>query len=446
MKSRNVIFATAILFSAVLFAQKEELKTLKKIYEKEKPSSKDVMEYISVASAAEPLVAAGSDSDKVYLEFYKANIPVLEFNDALAKADNKNSAAISEQFFTPEKIMAIANAYSNTIDFEKKAGKEILTKKIQENANKLKPVLITMAVSIGNAGKYKESAKILHSMYLLDKKDVEKLYYSAGYAVNGQDYDNALAHYNELIALNYSGERTIYYAKNAANNQEDNFDAKADRDRYVMLKTHTDPRDEKVPSRRGEIYKNVALIYQTQGKVEDAKRVIKEAVRLNPDDTGLMLTEANLYLETKDMVTYKTLITGILAKNPSNSELYYNLGVIAYNNKQMGEAETMYKKAIEIDPKNANANLNMAILKLDAEKDIIGQMNKLGSTPADNKKYDVLKVQRNNLFTGALPYLEKSVELDPKNKEAAATLLSVYKALEMMDKVKALKEKIGATK
>ena len=446
MNNKYVIFASAILFSATVFAQKDELKTLKKIYEKEKPSTKDVMEYISVASAAESLVADGTDADKVYLAFYKANIPVLEYNDAIAKADNKNTEAISEQFFTPEKVAAIANAYVATMDFEKKAGKEILTKKIQESSNKLKPVLISMAVNVGNAGKYKESAKILHSMYLLDKKDVEKLYYSAGYAVNGQDYDNALNHYNELIALNYSGEKMLYFAKSVASGKEDGFDIKADRDRYVMLKTHTEPREEKVESKRGEIYKNVALIYQTQGKVEDAKRVIKEAVKLNPDDNGLMVTEANLYLETKDMATYKALITEILVKNPNNSELFYNLGVIANNNKQIAEAEAMYKKAIEIDPKNANANLNMAILKLDAEKDIIGQMNKLGNTPADNKKYDILKVQRNNLFLGALPYLEKSVELDEKNVEAAKTLLSVYKALEMTDKAKVLKAKIEAKK
>ncbi len=446
MKSKYVVFASAILFSATVFAQKDELKTLKKIYEKETPSSKDVLEFISVVSAAEPLVAAGTDSDKVYLEFYKANIPVLEFNDALAKADNKNSAAISEQFFTPEKILTIANAYTNTLEFEKKAGKELVTKKIQENINKLKPVLINMAVSMGNDGKYKESAKILHSMYLLDKKDVEKLYYAAGYAVNGQDYENALKHYNELIALNYSGEKTLYMAKNLASGNVDNFDAKVDRDRYVMLKTHATPTEETVPSKRGEIYKNVALIYQTQGKIDDAKRVIKEAVKLNPEDNSLMLTEANLYLETKDMATYQTLVKEILAKNPSNSELYYNLGVIAYTNKQNAEAEAMYKKAIEIDPKNANANLNMAILKLDAEKDIIAQMNKLGSTPADEKKYQILKTQRNGLFEGALPYLEKSVELDSKNKEAATTLLSVYKALELMDKAKALKAKIEAAK
>lgn len=446
MKNKHLVVAAAMMFSVTVFAQKDELKTLKKIYDKEAPTSKEVMEFIAATKTAEPLVAAGSEADKIYLNFYKSNIPLMEYNEASVKAAGKNNSALALQYFTAKNVQEIVNAYNAAIAFEKTSGKEVVTKKIEQNLNKIKAVLIGLAVDLGTATKYKESSEILHSVYLLDKKDVEKLYFAAGYAVNGQDYENALMYYNELIALNYSGEKTVYYAKSLASNFEENFETKAARDRFVALKSHIEPRDEKIPSKRGEIYKNVALIYQSQGKIEDAKRVIKEAVKLNPDDTGLMLSEANLYLTTKDLATYKLLVSQILAKEPANAELYYNLGVIANNNKEFAEAETMYKKAIELDPKNGNANLNMAIIKLDAEKDIIAQMNKLGNTPADDKKYAVLKTKRNGLLEGALPYLEAAVEIDATNKDATSTLLSVYKALEYMDKAKALKTKIEAQK
>jgi len=87
--------------------------------------------------------------------------------------------------------------------------------------------------------------------------------------------------------------------------------------------------------------------------------------------------------------------------------------------------------------------LNLAILKLDAEKTLIDQMNKLGNTPAENKKYEVLKKKREDVFKSAIPYLEKVVEFDEKNAEASRTLLNVYNALEMTDKAKALKAKIN---
>lgn len=446
MKNKHLVVAVALVFSVTVFAQKDEFKTLKKIYDKDVPTAKEITDYVAAANIAEPLVAAGTDADKVYLNFYKSNIPLMQYNNASAEAGGKKNSALALEFFTTQKVQELVNAYNATLAFEKTAGKEIVSKRIQQNLNKVKAVLIGLAIDLGTASKYKESSQILYNVYLLDKKDVEKLYFAAGYAINGQDYDSAIAYYNELITLNYSGEKTVYYAKSVLTDNEENFETKEQRDRFVTLKTHKDPREEKITSKRGEIYKNVALINQSQGKIEDAKRVFKEAVKLNPDDTGLMLSEANLYLETKDLATYKSLVSEILAKEPSNSELYYNLGVIANNNKEFAEAETMYKKAIELDPKNGNANLNMAIIKLDAEKDIIAQMNKLGNTPADDKKYAVLKTKRNALLQGALPYLEAAVEIDLSNKDAATTLISVYKALEFMDKAKALKARVDAAK
>lgn len=445
MKTKYVVLAAAILFSATIFAQKDEMKMLKKIYEKESPSPKDVLDYSAAISAAEPLVATGTDADKVYLDFYKSSLPLVE-TASFAKDDVKKVAEGFTKYFNVENILKVAGSYKTVLDFEKKSGKSVFTKNIEESVAKYKPLMINYAVNIGNDNKYAESSKVLYAVYELDKKDVDKLYYAAGYAVNGKDYTNALNYYNQLIELNYSGEATIYYAKSLANGNKDNFNSKAERDNFVKLKSHDTPTDEKIPSKRGEIYKNVSLLYQQQGKIDEAKKVIKEAVKLNPDDTNLMLTEANLYLETKDMATYKTLVTEILTKNPANAELLYNLGVIAYNNKQNGEAEGFYKKAIEIDSKYGNAYLNLAILKLEAEKEVITQMNKLGNSPAEQQKYDVLKSKRNGIFTDALPYLEKSVELDPSNKDAEKTLMSVYKALELMDKVKALNSKMDSQK
>jgi hypothetical protein len=69
-------------------------------------------------------------------------------------------------------------------------------------------------------------------------------------------------------------------------------------------------------------------------------------------------------------------------------------------------------------------------------------MNKLGTSPADTKKYDVLKKQREDVYKSAIPYLEKVTELDSENVEAIKTLIGVYNALEMTDKAKALKEKL----
>jgi tetratricopeptide (TPR) repeat protein len=248
--------------------------------------------------------------------------------------------------------------------------------------------------------------------------------------------------YDELKKLNYSGKGTSYFAMNKLTLEEDLFNTLQERDRVVKMGTHEKPRTEAVPSKRGEIYKNIALILVQNGKTEEAKKAISDARIANPEDTSLILTEANLYLETKDYVTYKKLIAEVLEKNPNDADLIFNLGVLSGTAKNTAEAEKHYNRVIEINPKYVNAYINMAALKLEGEGAIIEEMNKLGTSAKDMKRYDELKSKRQNIFKSVIPYLQKAVELEPKNEDVTKTLLNVYSALEMTAEYKALKAKM----
>jgi tetratricopeptide (TPR) repeat protein len=118
--------------------------------------------------------------------------------------------------------------------------------------------------------------------------------------------------------------------------------------------------------------------------------------------------------------------------------------VLSANAKNPVDAEKYYKRVMEIDPKYINAYINLAALKLDDEKIIIDEMNKLGTSAKDMKRYEVLKTQRQDLFKSTIPYLQKAVELDPTNLDVSKTLLNVYSALEMTTEAKELKAKIKA--
>ena len=80
MKSKSILLVTAMMLSLATFAQKDELKTLKKIYAKEKTSDADMAEYKATLAKVESLVASSTEDDKVYFGFYKAISPVLELN------------------------------------------------------------------------------------------------------------------------------------------------------------------------------------------------------------------------------------------------------------------------------------------------------------------------------------------------------------------------------
>lgn len=419
MKSKYVILASALLISVASFAQKDQIKSAEKALK-----GGDAQGAIAQLKDAENLIVNAKDTEQAQYYFIQGNAYLDLANKKVEEGKNLSLAAES---------------YKKLIDIEKASGKQKFSTQAASSITNIKGQLINSAIADTQTNKSASGAKKLYDAYLLDKKDTINLYYAASTYVNAQDYDAALPMYEELKNINYSGKGTSYTAVNKISGNEDGFANAKDRDLAVKLGTHEKPKTETIPSKRGEIYKNYALILLQKGRKEDAKKAIADARKTNPDDSSLIISEANLYLETKDYETYKKLVGEALQKDPNNTELLFNLGVLSANAKNEADAEKYYLKVIEIDPKYANAYLNLAALKLEAEKPIIDEMNKLGTSDKDMKRYDVLKKQRENVFKSVIPYLKKANELDPKNQDVAKTLLGVYKALEMTAEAKALK-------
>jgi tetratricopeptide (TPR) repeat protein len=422
MKSKYVILASALLISVATFAQKDQIKNAEKALK-----GGDAQGALAQLKDAENLIANAKDTEQAQFYFVQGNAFLDLANKKVEEGKN---------------LLAAADSYKKLIDVEKASGKQKYSTQAATSITNIKGLLINSAIADTQANKHAAGAKKLYEAYALDKKDTINLYYAASTAVNSQDYDLALPMYEELKKLNFSGKGTLYLAVNKANGNEDNFANAKERDLAIKLGTHEKPKTEAIPSKRGEIYKNLALILVQKGRTEEAKQAIADARKANPDDSSLILTEANLYLESKDYETYKKLVGEALQKDPKNADLVFNLGVISAGAKNNADAEKYYLKAIEINPEYTNAYLNLAALKLEAEKPIIDEMNKLGTSAKDMKRYDVLKAQRESVFKGVIPYLKKANELDPKNEDVSKTLLGVYNALEMTAEAKALKAKM----
>lgn len=419
MKSKYVTLVSALLISVATFAQKDQLKAAEKAQK-----GGNSQEVLTILQGAESLLT--TDADKA--QFFN-----LKGNALYDLADKKVEEG--------KNLSLAAKAYQDLLAVEKTSGKAKFSSQATAKIITIKGKLINSAIEDTKADKTVDGAKKLYEAYLLDKKDTINLYYAASTYVNGKDYATALNLYEELKALNYSGKGTSYLAMNKLTSQEDLFNSSKERDLAVKLGTHEKPKTEPIPSKRGEIYKNIALILVDQGKIEEAKKAISDARKANPEDSSLALAEANLYLQTKDFETYKKIIAEILEKSPNDAALVFNLGVISANAKNAVEAEKYYKRVMEIDPNYLNAYINLAALKLEDEKAIIDEMNKLGNSEKDMKRYNVLKTKRENLFKSAIPYLQKAYDMDPKNIDVAKTLLNVYSALEMPE-YKTLKLKV----
>lgn len=424
MKIKNLAIATALFASAATFAQKDQLKAAEKSLKSGNPT-----EAKEILAGIDNMIVNADDAQKAQYYFLKGNTAY-----ELAKKNIEADKNLSEA----------AKAYGDLVEVENNSGKSKYTPQAQTSLTELKRELTNSAIADSDAKKFKSSALKLYQVYNMQKKDTTMLYYAAGTAINGQEFDLALEYYKKLKDLKYSGKATAYTAKFKANDQEQTFETLDQMNQAVKLGTHYDPKTEHIPSKRGEISKNISLLYIQKNDIPAAKKSIGEARANNPEDTSLILSEADLYLKTKDYETYKRLVSEVLVKEPNNADLYYNLGVISSQSEDKQakvDAEGYYLKAIQIDPKYKNAYINLSALKLEGEKEIVEAMNKLGTSDADNKKYDALKAKRASLYKSVIPYLEKANELLSDDQDIKSTLLNMYYALDMTDKAKALKAK-----
>ena len=408
------------------FTQKKELRQINKLI-----SESFFNEAESSLEAISSLVEVSDDKIKAQYYFYLAKVSneLEKFNDAISAYDNLKSINDS--------------AYSTII----KSEFDFLYSQIETS-------IINSAVEDNRNSNYSvASDKLLMAYKMNEEKNKDYLYYAAGSAVNSKEYEKALDYYVELKENNYTGVIDEYYITNNETGEEEKV-SETEFDLLKSSKDYSNPRVGQTESRYPEIVKNIALIYVQQGKNDIAIEAIKEARSIQPDDTSLILNEADLYIRIsnnsddeseRDLYRkkFKELMELAITKDPENGILYYNLGVISSEQGENDSALEYYKKAIEFKPDYVDAYLNLVAVILDGEQSIVDEMNNLGTSKKDNIRYDELKVERENLYKECIPFLEKLIEVSPTNIDALNTLKNIYGVLGENEKFKDISAKIN---
>ena len=331
------------------------------------------------------------------------------------------------------------NTIKKSIDALKLATAPADKQAVNNQITNLKAHLVNTGSSLLNTKDYKSSSDYFESAYKLSPNDTIYLFYAASTAVNAKMYDRSLVMYEELRNLGYTGIEQNYFATNKETQVEELFESKVLRDLSVKSKSHINPKDETTKSKFPEIIKNIALIYVQNGDNEKALQAMTVARAEAPDDLNLLLTEANVYYSMGNTPKFKELLEIAIQKDPMNPELQYNLGVICADTDDFESSKKYYLRAIELNPDYTNAYINLAALILGQEESILDEMNTLGSSAADDRKYDELKAKRNQLYLDAIPYLESAFGIDSGNYQAAKTLANIYSAVGDTDKYKEYK-------
>lgn len=394
---KKIVLAATLLFSVANFAQKDELKSLKKLYSNTSPNAKDFESFKE--NVAKLKDNAKTDEEKNSLLFYKSVSPVYNINST---AGGRPTPDAMVKAFEGTTLAETIKNLNEVVQFEEKTKVLNHTEDVKILTERMKPLVKQMAFGFNDQKNYKMASALFYDLYKMDPKDMGNLE-NAGITANlTQDYVAGEKYYRELIAANYTGEKMEYYAKSEINGKDEIFPDYQTRDKAVKIGTHGSPRNEKLPSRKAEMLRLIAELAVQNGKIEQAKTDYDKAIQLAPDDLDLLVNQANLYYKTNDLATYKTKIQEILVKDPNNAQLNYNIG----------------------------------FLSLSEDAKMVDEINKNTKNKA---KYDELNGKRKDMFRNALPYLEKAYQGEPANKDYKEVLKSAYEILGLKDKAAGIK-------
>jgi len=416
---KQVLVLSTLFLSLTVFGQKSELKTADKAIK-----SKDYVAAMVAINQAEALIENADQKTKAKFYYLKGkaiyqdgaeNVDVLKVGDALnALIDYENEIKSSK--------------YSSEFG-------EILNKLINDIAAKASSSY-SLAIQTKEAADYISAAKKFHQVFSLSPRDTSFLDNAALVYYFGKDYETSKNLYEKLLELNYTGITTIYKATNKEDGKDITFNDKKAMDLQVKLGIVENPREEAKDSRREFIFKNLAQNYSALEDNAKALAVIADGRAEFTESYSLLIDEANIYYKLGDNNKFKEKLEEAITINPTDPTLYYNVGVMNMDQKNIDEAIKYFEKAIELKPDYGDAYNNIGAAIIEKVNPIIEEMNK---SLSDFDKYDRLQAEQLEVYKEAIPYYEKAYELDGENISIIQTLMGLYENLDMTEKADELR-------
>ena len=414
--NKNILITLAFLFINVTYAQKKELK-----FAERNIKSEDYSTAKQNIQLAEKLISQMDAKTTVKYHYLKG----------VAYYANGNSNI--------EESSVALKSLNKSIDLESESSTKLYTSKAEGwRIEMLNRFVEDSKNSLENEN-YKDAYLNLEMSYRVSPRDTLYLYNSALIATENKDFDQALAFYNELIDIEFTGITTNYYAIEKSTGENQGFTGPDQRELFIKAGTHENPTDVELESVEMNIFRSMAAIYKNKNEYEKSLSYIEKGKNIDENDINIILLESNIRWEMGDVESYEKLITRALEIEPDNVDLHFNLGVISSDKGDIDKAMYHYNNAIEVDSTYTKAHLNAAALVLQKEQSIIEEMNSLGTSNADYNRYDELKIAREDLYKSAIPYLESVYKLDNKNLSAVRTLRNIYSAIDDMDNYKKFK-------
>lgn len=287
------------------------------------------------------------------------------------------------------------------------------------------------------ADKFRESYNLLKAF---GQTSGQLLYNSGLSYISAKNNSKAIEVFKELTDSGYTGVETIYTAKEKATGTVQQFD-KATWDALKKSTDYTDFKTETSKSIEEELQETYASLLVEEKRYDDALAVLDKAVKKFPKNNKIAELQSSTYYKAGKTEEFTAALKRNLALNPNDAVSWYNLGVLQSKDPATKkDAETAFKKAIELDPKMFSAHMNLTYLIMGDDEKTINDYKALrdsGKTDEANKVMDARRAR----FEKALPIAEDWYSKDPNNLDVVTLLKGMYQTTRNEAKRKEFKEK-----
>jgi tetratricopeptide (TPR) repeat protein len=401
MKNYFKFLLVLLSFTSSINAQKEEIKKAYKLLKEG-----EMEQTVSVLAPVEYLISNAIADEQIPYYYIKGTA-----HYELSK----------QELFSNTNLFKSIDSYTDLLQIERENNKAKYSEQVSAALIDIKHTLLQKAIENKSNENYNVAAVMFEKAYSIDKNDTIQLYNAAVCYKEDNEIESALKCFEELKSLNFSDTKLIFLAYSKKTLKNEIFSTIDDRDLAVKNGTHLNPIAEYV-TKKGDIYKNIALIFAQKGFKEKAIKNIQYAKVYDPTNSSLVVIEANLLLQTNEIVSFHALVDENMSINPSNTSFLNVIGMMCQNEMYFEGADYYFKKVIEMDKNNIEAYTNLSVLYSEKNRALTERIKNLKVESKDKKEYANLQQEKEFTNKKIALYLQKIVSIDPFNSSVKQIL------------------------
>jgi len=260
----------------------------------------------------------------------------------------------------------------------------------------------------GKTGEYgKQAVAKMDNLYARAFNDAVNSY-------NAKDYDKAITSYKLASQIRPADTTVVLYSAYASEAKQDIPAAKASYNQLLGMGYKSVP-----------VYSRLLQLARQEKNEAEAARVLKAALAAYPTNKSFLIEDLNVSMSSGSGGDALTKINKAIEADPSNSNLYAVRGSLYDQQKKTDLAQADYRKAIELDPNNFDAQFNLGVYNFNRGIDMVNKARKM-----DLKTYQTsgkkLEADGKKIVEQSIPYFEKALTIQPNDRALLVSLQKAY--------------------